>query len=288
MLKRRDVLLLLAPAHGLVLALVAAPAVALLWLSLHTSSFGLGATWAGLANYAAVLADPRFWGAMRNTAVVVLVVVHAELLLGLLLALLFASGLPMRRVLLAAALAPYAVSEVAAVVVWRWLLDPEVGPLAAALRLVGLPTLEWAVSPSAGLAVVALLGVWLNLPFTFVLLYAARLSVPGELYEAARVDGATPWQAFRRVTLPAMLPAILVAALFRMVFAFRLFGEVWLLTGGGPARQTEVVAVYLYLEAFRYNAFGPAAATGFLMVAASLLLAAPYLLRLARARGAEG
>jgi multiple sugar transport system permease protein len=84
------------------------------------------------------------------------------------------------------------------------------------------------------------------------------------------------------VTLPLLVPALLVAALFRLIFAFRLFSEVWLMTGGGPARSTEVVAVYLYLEAFRYNAFGAAAATGWIMVAASLLLASPYLWRLAR------
>ena len=103
---------------------------------------------------------------------------------------------------------------------------------------------------------VALLSIWLNLPFTFIILYAARLAIPGDLYEAARVDGATPLQSFRHVTLPLLVPAILIAMLFRYIFAFRLFSEVWLLTAGGPARTTEVVAVYLYQEAFRYNAFG--------------------------------
>jgi multiple sugar transport system permease protein len=92
---------------------------------------------------------------------------------------------------------------------------------------------------------------------------------------------------FRRVSLPLLIPALLIAALFRMIFAFRLFSEVWLLTGGGPARSTEVVAVYLYLEAFRYNAFGAASATGWLMVVGSLLLASPYLWRLAKARQAD-
>ena len=118
------------------------------------------------------------------------------------------------------------------------------------------------------------------MPFTFVILYAARLAIPKELYEAARIDGATGWQQFRRVTLPLLLPAMLIAMLFRYIFAFRLFSEVWLMTGGGPARSTEVLAVYLYLEAFRYNAFGAAAATGWLLVIASLLLALFYLRRL--------
>jgi len=278
---------LLAPAQTLVLAVLLVPALYLVWLSLHVSSFGLQPRFVGLANYAHILADAYFWRALVNTAVIVIVVVHVELLLGLGMALLFASGLPMRRFLLAVVLAPYAVSEVAAVVMWRYLFDPEVGHVTYALQALGLPALDWAVSPSAGLFLVALLSVWLHLPFTFMILYAARLALPIELYEAARIDGASPWQAFRRVTLPLLIPALLIAALFRLIFAFRLFSEVWLLTGGGPARSTEVVAVYLYLEAFRYNAFGAAASTGWLMVVGSLLLAAPYLWRLARAQKAD-
>jgi multiple sugar transport system permease protein len=278
---------LLAPAQTLVLAVLLVPALYLVWLSLHVSSFGLQPRFVGLANYAHILADAYFWRALVNTAVIVVVVVHVELLLGLGMALLFASGLPMRRFLLAVVLAPYAVSEVAAVVMWRYLFDPEVGHVTYALQALGLPALDWAVSPSAGLFLVALLSIWLHLPFTFMILYAARLALPTELYEAARIDGASPWQAFRRVTLPLLVPALLIAALFRLIFAFRLFSEVWLLTGGGPARSTEVVAVYLYLEAFRYNAFGAAASTGWLMVVGSLLLAAPYLWRLARAQKAD-
>ncbi len=274
--------LMAAPAQTLVLAVIVLPALYLIWLSLQDASFGRAAGYVGLANYARVLSDPYFWRAMANTAIVVVVVVHLELLLGLAIALLFASGLPARRLLLAAVLAPYAVSEVAAVVIWRFLFDTDVGPAAQSLAALGLPQLDWAVDPRAGLALVCLLSVWLHLPFTFMILYAARLALPGELYEAARIDGASPFQAFRRVTLPLLVPAMLVAALFRLVFAFRLFSEVWLMTGGGPARTTEVVGVYLYLEAFRYNAFGVASATGWIMVLGSFLLASPYLINLWR------
>ena len=105
------------------------------------------------------------------------------------------------------------------------------------LTAVGLSPLEWAVTPSHGLALVALLSIWLHLPFTFIILYAARLAIPKELYEAARIDGASAWQSFRRVTLPLLVPAMLIAMLFRYIFAFRLFSEVWLLTQGGPARS---------------------------------------------------
>ena len=268
---------LVSPVQLMVGGIIFLPAIYVLWLSLHQSSFGQAASFVGLANYAKVLSDPYFWRALLNTVIVVAIVVHVELLLGLMMALFFASGIPLRALMLAIVLAPYAVSEVSAVVMWRYLFEPDVGMMSRLLGTLGLPPIEWSVNPSHGLLMVCLLSIWLHLPFSFIILYAARLSVPDELYEAAAIDGATGWTAFRRITLPLLMPALLIAALFRYIFAFRLFSEVWLMTGGGPARSTEVLAVYLYLEAFRYNSFGAAAATGWLLVLASLLLALFYL-----------
>ncbi|AMJ63196.1 carbohydrate ABC transporter permease [Bosea sp. PAMC 26642] len=268
---------LVGPVQLMVGCVIFLPAIYVFWLSLNQSSFGQAATFVGLANYAKVLGDPYFWRALVNTVIVVAIVVHVELLIGLGMALFFASGVPFRPILLAIVLAPYAVSEVSAVVMWRYLFEPEVGMMSQMLGFFGLPPIEWAVNPNHGLAMVSLLSIWLHLPFSFIIIYAARLSISDELYEAAAIDGATGWAAFRRITLPLLMPALLIAALFRYIFAFRLFSEVWLMTGGGPARTTEVMAVYLYLEAFRYNAFGSAAATGWLLVLASLLLALVYL-----------
>ncbi|WP_199085066.1 sugar ABC transporter permease [Bosea sp. ASV33] len=273
---------LVTPVQLMIGGIIFLPAIYVFWLSLNQSSFGQAATFVGLANYAKVLADPYFWKALLNTIIVVAIVVHVELLIGLGMALFFASGVPLRALLLAIVLAPYAVSEVSAVVMWRYLFEPDVGMMSRLLATIGLPPIEWAVNPSNGLAMVSLLSIWLHLPFSFIILYAARLSIPSDLYEAASIDGASAWTSFRRITLPLLMPALLIAALFRYIFAFRLFSEVWLMTGGGPARSTEVMAVYLYLEAFRYNAFGSAAATGWLLVLASLLLALFYLRRLYR------
>lgn len=273
---------LLAPVHILVLSVIVVPSIYVIWLSLSTSSFGQAPTFVGLQNYIDTITDPAFRSALWNTVVLVVVAVHLELAVGLGVALLFASGLPFRRFLLVAVLAPYAVSEVIAVVMWRFLFDPDVGPVTLALQSLGLPILDWSFEPTHAMILIALLTIWLHLPFTFIILYAARLAIPADLYEAARIDGATPWQAFRRVTLPLLGPAIIVALLFRYIFAFRIFSEVWLLTQGGPARSTEVVAVYLYQEAFSYNAFGTAAATAWIMVLASLVLGAGYVFILRR------
>jgi multiple sugar transport system permease protein len=271
---------LIAPVQLMLAVVIFIPALYVVWLSFQSSTFGQNAVFVGIDNYTKVIGDRYFWRALVNTFIIVVVVVHVELVIGLAVALLFSSGVPLRPLMLAIALAPYAVSEVSAVVMWRFLFDGDVGAVTQLLRTLGLPIIEWSVQPSHGLFLVALLSIWLHLPFTFVILYSARLAIPGELYEAAEVDGATTWQQFRKITLPLLMPAILIAMLFRYIFAFRLFSEVWLLTQGGPARTTEVLAVYLYLEAFRYNSFGVAAATGWLLVLASLFLAVWYLRRL--------
>lgn len=276
--KTARLLPLLAPVHVLILSVIVLPSLYVVWLSLSASTFGQQPSFVGLKNYIRVLSDPAFHSALFNTVLLVVVAVHVEMAIGLGMALLFASGLPFRRFLLVAVLAPYAVSEVTAVVMWRFLFDPDAGPITLALRAAGLPTLDWSYEPSHAMMLIGLLTIWLHLPFTFIIIYAARLAIPGELYEAARIDGATRWQVFRRVTLPLLGPAITIALLFRYIFAFRLFSEAWLLTKGGPARSTEVVAIYLYQEAFSFNAFGPAAATAWIMVLASLALAGAYVL----------
>jgi len=269
--------LMVLPTQGLLVLVIGLPGLWVFWLALQKTTYGVDPTFVGLANYAFVLTDSYFWRALLNTFVLVNIVVYLELALALGMAVLFAAGVPLRPVMIAAVLAPYAVSEVIAVVMWKYMLEPDVGIVSQALATVGLPELPWTTDRWGALTMVALLSVWLHLPFSFLILYAARLGVPKELYESAAIDGAGHWQRFWRVTLPVMIPAILVALMFRYVFAFRIFGEVWLLTGGGPARLTEVLATYLYRHAFRYHEFGTASAIGWLMALASLLIASGYL-----------
>ncbi len=268
---------LLVPAQSLLVLVLFLPALYVFWLSLTRSTYGQSPVWVGLSNYATVLADPYFWTATLNTAIVVNAIVFCEFLLALAVAMLFAGWIPWRRFMIALVLAPYAISEVVAVVVWKFMMEPYVGPVTLALRAIGLAPLDWAVEPSHGLAMVVLLSIWHHLPFTFIILYTALLGIPKDLYEAAQVDGASAWDKFRFITVPLLVPAMLVAIVFRYIFAFRIFSEVWLLTGGGPARSTEVLAVYLYRQAFRYADFGAAAATGWLMLIGSLLMGAWYI-----------
>ncbi len=274
--------LLLLPAMLLLLGFLAVPAVYIAWLSFHKSTFGIEPEFVGMANYAALVSDRAFWRALWNTIAVVNAIVYVELAFGLAVAVLV-RGLPFgRKLAIAAILMPYIITESSGIVMWRFMMEPEVGLLMRLIEGSGLPVLPWESEPWAALALSSAIAIWHHMPFTFLILYAALLTVPKDTLEAASIDGATRWQSFWRVEVPIIMPAILVAILFRYIFAIRLFGEVWLLTRGGPARLTEVLAIYLYRETFQYRNFGLASAAGVGMLLISLLIATPYLLRMAK------
>jgi multiple sugar transport system permease protein len=271
---------MVAPALCLLGVLLLAPAVYVTWLSFHSSTYGQNARFVGWENYATILRDKVFWRALGNTVVVVNVVVYAELLLGLGLALLLAAPMRGKAMVISLLLAPYAITEASGMAMWRTMLEPDVGLINQALTGLGLEQIEWATERWTALMVAAMVAVWHHLPFTFLILYSAVTTVPRELIEAAAIDGARPCQVFWHVTLWVIMPALLVAVLFRTIFAVRIFSEIWLLTEGGPARLTEVLAIYLYRATFKYHEFGAAAATGTIMLILSMMIALPYLWRL--------
>ncbi|MDL2229156.1 sugar ABC transporter permease [Treponema sp. OttesenSCG-928-L16] len=276
-LKKASPYFLLAPAHIILMLIIGLPSLYVLWLSLNVSSWGTSLDFVGMANYLKIFRDPYFWRAVFNTFVVVIGVVYTEMLLGLGLAALFAGGIPFKKFMFSIVLMPYAISPVVGVLIWKTLMDPNIGIISRSLPLLGFGTFNWSVNHVHALILIGFINLWLHLPFTFVLLYAGMLSISQTLYEAARIDGANRIQIFARITLPLLSQTMLISMIFRLVFSFRLFSEVWLLTRGGPVRMTEVLAVYLYQNAFRYGDFGVASATGWLMVVGALLIASVYL-----------
>jgi multiple sugar transport system permease protein len=274
--------LLIAPVHLMLLAVLVLPTLGAFYLSFVRSSFGLEPMFVGWSNYLTIFNDPGFWRALWNTVVFVNLVVYGELLLGLGMAVLFARQFPLQRLWISLVIAPYAVSSVIAVLMWKFILEPDTGVVNFFLTTIGLDRILWTVFPLHAFLVVALLEIWLNTPFTFLILYSAVMGVSPELYEAAEIDGATGFDLFRHITLPVIMPAILVALMFRYIFAFRTFDVVWIMTQGGPLGSTELLSIYLFRQGFRYYDFGIAAATAWVMVLLTALLAFFYLRTLYR------
>lgn len=274
--------LLIAPVQLLLLVVLVAPSLGAAGMAFFRSSFGLDATWVGLENFRTVFADFRFWNALWNTVVFVNVVVYLEIFLGLMIAVLLATQFRLQKLWISVIIAPYAVSAVIAVLMWKFILEPDTGFVNYLLSLIGVDPILWTVIPWHAFGVVVLLEVWLNTPFTFLILYAAVMGVSQELYEAARIDGARGFQLFRFITLPSVMPAVLVALMFRYIFAFRTFEVVWIMTQGGPLGSTDLLSIYLFRNGFRYYDFGVASATALVMVGVTALLASIYLWNLYR------
>jgi multiple sugar transport system permease protein len=240
--ERRLGLLLSAPATIVMVAVTGLPIAYSVLLSLQRNDlrFPAAREWIGLANYGAVLTNRYWWTAFWVTIVITVVSVAIELVLGMLLALGMFRTLVGRGLVRTVVLIPYGIVTVAAAFSWRYAWTPGTGWLANLLPEGSAPLTERI--PAIGIIILA--EVWKTTPFMALLLMAGLAGVPEELLRAAAVDGATAWQRFTQVTLPLMKPAILVALLFRTLDAFRIFDNIFILTGG--AQDTSSVSIIAY------------------------------------------
>jgi multiple sugar transport system permease protein len=274
-------LLLLAPALALFALLTVYPLVRLLLLSFAATDHGFAdATWVGLDNYAELAAGRGFRRALVNTVAFALMATVSEVLVGLALALLLDRAFPGRRAVTLVVLAPYVLSTVVVSALWRAWYHYDVGFLNTALRSVGLPGVPWLFDPDIALASIALTDVWQTAPFCFLILFAGLRSIPPEVHEAARIDGAGAWRRFRDITLPLLAPYLFIAALMRTLDSFKLFDKVWAMTGGGPGNATETLSMHVHRLAFRFFDIGLASAAAVAMIAVAAALAGIYAHRL--------
>jgi multiple sugar transport system permease protein len=251
--ERRQAYLLTAPAVAVLAGVALYPVLGALWLSLHRFILVFGERrWVALENYAFMLRDERFWGALGNTAYFTLVAVSVELLLAVPLALLLHTAFPGRGLLRAAVLIPWAIPTVIGAKLWAWLFNPDYGLVN---RLLG-QDINWLGLPAYAIHAAILVDVWKTTPFVALLVLAGLQGIPEDLYKAARVDGASRWRAFVSITLPLLKPAILLALLFRTLDAFRVFDAIFVLTEGGPANTTETLSIYAYKTLMRAGNFG--------------------------------
>ena len=200
----------------------------------------------GLGNYLQLATDPEFGWAVVVTTLFTVGAVAVEFLVGLGLALLFAQPLRFLRPLRVLLLLPLFIVPVVGATMWRVIFHPELGVLNYYLNLAGFGRPAWLGDPTLALVSITLVDAWRTIPFMFLVLYAGLEMLPAELYEAAAVDGASPWQSFRHITVPLLTYIILVALLIRGMDAFREFDIIFVLTGGGPGTATQTIQMLNY------------------------------------------
>jgi len=257
----------------LVLALVALwPLARTVWFSLTDAVlFDLGgAAYVGLDNYGALLADPAWWRSVWNTLLFTAVSVTLEICLGFAIALALDARFPARGALRAAVLIPWAIPTVVSAKMWAWMFHDVYGVLNEILLSIGIidAPVAWTASPDLAMAALIAVDVWKTTPFVALLLLAGLQMLPRDCYEAARVDGASAWTVFFRITLPLMKPALAVAVIFRVLDAMRIFDLVYVLTGTTPQTMTMAVYARQHLIDFQEFGLGSAASTLLFLVIA--------------------
>ena len=251
-------LLLMGPALLLLLAVFLWPILDTAWLSLHAQSVftDLEPVPVGLANWQRLLADGRFWQDAGQTLRFAAVSVGLELALGLAIALLLHQRWRGRGVVRSLTLLPWALPTTVMALGWRWIVNDPNGPINGLLQGLGLTTVPFLSDPRLTWIVTVVADVWKTTPFVALLLLAGLQMIPADLYEAFALEGGTPWQALRRITLPLLRPSIFIVLLFRLAQALGVFDVIAVLSGGGPASSTESLALYAYLNAMRFLDFG--------------------------------
>ncbi|HKE59568.1 MAG TPA: sugar ABC transporter permease [Pyrinomonadaceae bacterium] len=269
--------LFVAPAILVLLGLSIYPLLYSVTISLQARTSN-GIAW-GLDNFVRLTTDRFFFTALWHTFVYAAAALVCEFLLGLGLALLLNRQLRLRGLFRATLLVPMMLPTVVVGVIWRLLLNPNFGAINGTLKGFGINTeaLTWTASPRLALLSVIAVDVWQWTPFVFLVLLAGLQAIPQEPYEAALIDGSSPWQTFRYVTLPLLKPAILIALLLRTMDLLRVFDQIFILTEGGPGFATETISLYIYRTAFRFFDFGYAAAMSFVLLALTNVISIVYI-----------
>ena len=272
---RRAGLAFVAPAVLVLAALALYPGLWVIWLSLQQRIpiFGI-ARFVGIEHYTFLAGDPRMWNAARVTLVFAAVSVALELILGLAAALALQRQRLGRRLAVSLLLLAWALPSVVTAKLFEWLYHPSAGLVNV---LLGGRTLNWLGDPRLALPALIAADVWRTMPFVALLCYARLLTIPPEVYEAARVDGAGRAATLRYVTLPLLRSILMVALLFRTLDALRAFDLMFVLTGGGPAGTTETLTVYAYRSLFQTLQLGFGAAVGCVIFALVMAVAWAYL-----------
>jgi multiple sugar transport system permease protein len=226
------------------------------------------ARFVGFKNYSRLFEDPLFWKALKNTLYFLLLGGPLSIAVSLAAALLLNSKLVRFKTFFRLAyFAPVVTTLVAISVVWRFVYHPRFGLLNYALSFVGIGNIDWLGDPNWAMPAIILMAVWKNFGYNMIIFIAGLQNVPRELYEAASIDGASPWQQFKAITLPMLAPTTLFIAVITMIGYFQLFAEPYVMTQGGPLNNTLSIVLYMYQQGFRWWNMGYSAALAFVLFA---------------------
>jgi multiple sugar transport system permease protein len=240
--------------------------------------------WIGFENYGRLLREPLFWKALGNTLYFVALGVPTSIGVSLGAALLVNSKVAKFRGLFRTVyFAPVVTTLVAVAVVWRYIFHTRYGFLNYTLASVGIEPIDWMGNPHWAMPAIVILAVWKNFGYNMIILLAALQNIPDDLYEAARIDGASGWQQFRHVTLPGIGPVLLLVSILTMTGYFQLFAEPYVMTEGGPLQATYSVLYFMFEEGFKWWSLGRASAVAFLLFLLMFLVTVVQL-RLGRER----
>jgi multiple sugar transport system permease protein len=270
--------LMLAPALIVVSGLILYPAINAVWLALtDTNILDLAdQKFVGLYNFEEALKSDSFWLSLLHLMIWVIGCVGGQLIFGMIGANILNQKVRGRAMIRGVVLVPWATASILVALMWLWMLNPNFGIVNHYLRVIGLLNgpQDWLGDPMTALPTLILIDVWQGVAFFSVMLLAALQSVPKEMLEAAKIDGASPWQSFWRLTLPYIMPTVLITVVLRVVWTANYFDLILVVTNGGPANSTLTLPLHAYSTAYQDFDFGMAAALGIIQ---AVILAVPVI-----------
>ncbi len=274
--------LLTAPAFLLIGVLILWPVIQTIWISVHDYYLVRPNShpFIGLENFAAVADTRNFTQSVTVTILYILVTVPIRFILGLGTAVVLNKDFFLRGLVRAIVIIPWAMPVVVVCLLWVQMLDNEYGIIPYTIRTLGIigdQPIQFLNSDALALPSAMLVNIWKGTPFVAIMLLAGLQSIPAEMYEVAKIDGASAWQSFWNVTLPLLRPVYTVVLLLLVIWTVKDFAIIYVLTGGGPAHATEALTIFVYNQAFKGMRMGEAAAAGMLLLATSMVFTLLYL-----------
>ena len=258
--QRLELAALSAPAVLFTVGMIAFPLVYTVWLSLQSFSTTGRQSFAGFANYAKLVSDNEFWHGLWVTLALYVLSLALQLVLGVWLALVLFQARRLSGIVRSLFISPFMMPPVVAGMMWLVILDPSLGAANYILTSLGLPPSDWLASPTWVIPTVALIDSWQWTPYVALIVLGGLQSLPPSVYEAAQIDGASPFKTFQRITLPLLLPTIVTATILRSVDLLRFFDIIYITTQGGPGNASNTLNIYGFRVGFEFFNIGYASA----------------------------